>query len=138
MVILVRKTSGEVLGSSTDNAVYSGADPAYFQAVLDPPVPDGQDLSVRKIWTGAVMRNATAPELATFAPAAAVDLNLHQRTRARDYFQSDPVLRKTLRAIAGLTTTQLNTLRALHGLAALTRAQVEQAIVDAIAAGTYD
>ena len=140
MVFLYRKTSGQVLGVSIDGTAYSGVDATYFASVQDPPTPNGADLAVAKRWDGTNLRNATNPEVSGFAAFIATDNNLVARAAAINRLQSDVILRKILRAIVGQMVTQLNTLRTQPSttFAAITEAQAEQAIVDAINAGTFD
>lgn len=140
MVFLVRKSSGEVLGVSTDPATYAGIDATFMQTVADPPTPNGLATLADKIWDGTSVRDATAPELATFPTAQASDLNLQQRAAAILRLQVDPVLRKVLRAIVGQLIVQLNVVRQnpTTVFAAITEAQAETAIVNAINAGTFD
>jgi hypothetical protein len=111
MVILVRKSSGEVISISTDASPYSGVDPAYFITVTDPPRGNGDDLAVKKIWTGTIMRDARPGEIAAFATSETSDNLKQTRQRAIDDLQNDPVLRKTLMAFLSVMLGQINTLR---------------------------
>lgn len=140
MIFLFRKSSGQVLIASTDNTNFAGSDPTYFGTVIDPPQPDGADLGIPKIWDGTNLRNATALEISNFPTFTATDVNLQNRTAAIVRLQTDVVFRKVLRAIVGQVVVQLNVLRTnpAIGLAAITEAQAENAIVNAINAGTFD
>ncbi|HXU04409.1 MAG TPA: hypothetical protein VN903_25785 [Polyangia bacterium] len=142
MTFLYRKSSGEVVSANTrDDLAYGSAiESAYFAAVVNPAAPNGTDLAVPKVFDGSVLRNATAPEIAAFAAAANSDDTMRARGGAVSAFQTDPALRKILRAIVGLTVQQINTLRTqpTTTFSALTEAQVFTAIVNAINAGTYD
>jgi hypothetical protein len=139
-IFLYRKNGGQALAVSVDGAAFTGLDTTFFDTLTNPPVPDGVDLSVPKMWDGTSLRNATAPEQTAFVTAAATDLTLQQRAKAVAALQSDPNLRKILRAIVGLTVQQINTLRTQPTtvFSAITEAQAQTSIVAAINAGTYD
>ena len=139
MIYLFRVNGGEVLSVSIDPTAYAGID-SLLSTVTNPPTPDGLDLAVPKIWDGTNLRNATAGEIATFVTAAATDLTTTQRNTAVARFQTDPNFRKVLRSIVGLMVTQLNIVRQnpTTVFAAITQAQAETAIVNAINAGTFD
>lgn len=111
MVFLYRKNGGEVLGVSTDPSAYADADATYYGALTDPAAPNGADLSVPKIYDGSQVRNASAPEQATFVTAAATDANLQQRTAALALAITNPVQRKILIGIVSVLIDELNTLR---------------------------
>lgn len=140
MIFLYRKSGGQVLGATVDVSAYAGIDATYFATVTDPPQSNGADLSVPKIYDLTNLRDATVPEQAAFVTAAASDLNLQQRAAAINRLQTDPVLRKILRAIVGSTLTAINPVRQnpTTTFAAISQAQAETAILAAINAGTFD
>ena len=112
MVFMYRISSGEVMGVSTDPATYAGINTTYYGTRVDPPTPNGADLSVPKIWDGGSVRNATANEIAGFPNFAASDLNLQQRDMAWDKYQgSDGVTRKYLRAAVSVLLDEINLIR---------------------------
>ena len=69
---LYRVRSGEVEGVSVDSSAWLSTAPEYA-VVLNPPTPDGADLAIPKIYTGTVLRNATAGEIAGFQAAQDLD-----------------------------------------------------------------
>lgn len=146
MTFLYRLNGGEVIGASVDVSGFGGIDATYFGTVTDPALSNGADLSVPKIYDGSVLRNATAGEISAFAVAATNDTIFQQRTRAIARFNGDADFRKILRAIVGLTVSELNLIRAktsntanpAQPMPARTEAQVQTSIVNAINAGTYD
>lgn len=71
---------------------------AYMAEVTDPTAPDGNDLSPTKIWTGTVMRDATAPEAASGRSLLATDVTTAESFQAQESAADDPVLRRILKA----------------------------------------
>jgi hypothetical protein len=80
MIFLYRKSSGEVLGASTDEAIYRQIDRQYYDTVADPMTLHGTDLRPVKIWDGLVLRQATVDEQRRFREAAAIDFARHKLT----------------------------------------------------------
>ncbi len=147
IIALYRKNGGEVLGISVDSNAYIGIDPTYFGSIVDPTVLNGADLITPKHYDGVTtIRNATANEITTSAAATLTDINLQQRDLAIFRLQTDPVLRKVLRAIVSIMVTQLNLIRShvdstaspASPLSQITQNQAVTAIVNAINAGTFD
>ena len=138
MIFLYRITSEEVVRVATNSNAFDDEDTTYFATVLDPSTPDGQNLVPAKIRDGTTVRNATAPEIATFAAAEATDLTLIDRTSAKDIFDTGSVSKKYLKAIVQVTLDEINTLRGLHSLADRTLAQAKSAINSKIDAGEFD
>lgn len=141
MVFQYRKSSGEVLGVSADNAAYAGQDATYYASVQDPPQPNGADLSTAKIWDGTNLRNATSGEISGFPASTATDLTLQQRAVAWNRLQgTDAITRKMLQAIVSVLLDEINTLRtnAALGLSARTMAQAKTAILNKLGSGTVD
>lgn len=110
--VLYRLNGGEVKGISI-------ADPwplfpdAFFGKVVDPPTPDGGNLSPRKIYDGTDMRNATAAEITNFAVAESDDENLQARTLAKDLLDEARSVAtiKAIKALIELLVDDLNILR---------------------------
>jgi len=155
---IYRKRSGEVVATTLKPANVDGrlyvlaqgavVDTAYLGTAVEPPLPDGVDMSVPKMFDGTSVRNATAGEIAAFAAAVAADQAIQIRQAAIDLVTNDVTLRKVVKAvvgelIAGLVPV-LNQLRQnpTTTFAALdqntVRQNVMQAIATAIQAGTYD
>jgi len=131
-------SSNEVKGVTSDPNTYDNIDTNFQATIVDPATPDGIGTVPTKIKDGAVVRNATGPEIAGFPALAAADQVLKDRTAAKDFFDLDPVTRKYLKAIVQVTLDEINTLRALHSLADRTPAQAKAAIEGKIDAGDYD
>lgn len=138
MVYLYRKNGGKVEGVSSDNTAYAVIDTTFYATVTDPSAPNGSDLGTPKIWDGSAIRNATGPEIATFATALATDTNLSFRALAKQRLQQDLILRKVLQALVAALLTEINTLRAQHSLAARTQTQAINAILANIDSGSFD
>jgi hypothetical protein len=138
MVFQYRKRGGQVLAASTDPNNFT--DDVYFGVLTNPPTPNGTDLSVPKIWDGTQVRNATAPEIATFASAAAIDQNLIERDQAVAWFTANPVQRKILRGMMAVMVDEINILRQnpTAVLSARTQTQGETAVLNKIASGAVD
>ncbi len=117
---------------------YDNEDPTYFGTITDPTLPDGKDLAIPKIKDGTTVRNATGPEILTFATAKSTDQTLIDRASAKDTYDLDPVAKKYLKAIVELMLDEINTLRALHSLSDRTLAQAKTAIDNKIDSGNFD
>lgn len=120
---LHRINGGEVLGISSDPNTYAGLRDPLLAIRQSPPIPDGRDLVPAKIWDGFSVRNATAAEFANFRVAEATDANIEIKQTAQDLVDVDITWRKTLQALVLTLIDEINTLRALHSLPALTLAQ---------------
>lgn len=145
MVVRYRLNGGQVLGVSTDNT-YAADNTTYYGALVDPVSPDGLDLTVPKVVAAGQVRNATAQEIANFSTAEAADNVLIERDNAILRLQTDKDLRRLLRAILGLTVTQINLLRSKIAnnsnpatpMTQITEAAAVNAVITAIRNGTYD
>jgi hypothetical protein len=133
-----RKNGGEVDGMADASGYWDGDDPDFFGVLADPSTPDGASLVPQKIWTGSVVRNATAPEIANFATAEATDDNLIHRKKANDYISVHPTTRKALKSLVKVIIAEINVLRAQHSLADRTLAQALTAIEAEIGGGDQD
>lgn len=129
---LFRKTSGEVVKISLRNQAFADADPTFWGVLTDPAFPDGTDVRdmdtdpagplrvlgfSKRAVPGPIVRNATAPEIALFAPAQADDENQMDADRAGSLFETDPQTRKLFTALMDVARIEVNTLRAEHALA---------------------
>jgi len=72
--------------------------------------------------------NAYAAGQAAIDAAFAVDEDVRGKTRKKDLYDNDPVLQ----AVVAWATDEINTLRALHALPALTPAAVDAAVKNKI------
>src|ERR1051325_2555114 len=108
---IYRKRGGEVFATigqpvNIDERLYilrpgDVIDTPYVGTVVDPPLPDGNDLHVRKIFDGAGVRNATAAEITAFDAAAALDQAIQIRAQAIDLVSNDIKMRKVIKAVVG-------------------------------------
>jgi hypothetical protein len=135
---LYRKNGGEVMGVSSEADSYANVDATYYGVATDPGTPDGASLDPAKIWDDPNVRNATAPEIAAFSAAEAVDTNLQDRQKAKDLLDSQPQMRKVLRSLVEVIIDEINTLRALHSLGDRTLTQAKTEILNKIDAGGND
>lgn len=112
MTYLYRISGGEVLGVSTDPSTYAAVDSAYYGVAVDPTTPDGNDLSVPKIFTApSTVRNATPAEQTAFVSAGSIDANLQQRAAALVLFQTNLTQRKVLQGLVAVLVDENNILR---------------------------
>lgn len=141
---LFRKSSGEVVKISLSDQAFLDADPTFWGVLTDPAFPDGTDVrdmdpdpagplrvlgfSKRAVPGPPTVRNATAPEIATFAAAQTDDENQMDADRAKQLFEMDPQTRKLFIALMDATRTEVNTLRAEHALPDRTLDQWKTAI----------
>lgn len=130
---LFRKSSGEVVKISLSDQAFLDADPTFWGVLTDPAFPDGTDVrdmdtdpagplrvlgfSKRAVPGPPTVRNATAPEIAMFAPAQTDDENQMDADRADSLLANDPQTRKLFTALMDVARTEVNTLRAEHGFA---------------------
>ena len=121
MIILYRRTGGRVEGLAPSNTGAFSAHDAVYALVVDPPMPDGADLTVPKVYDGSVMRNATAGEIAGFAAAQAGD----DTRRAQGEIDNWPVM---IKALVLALVDEINILRQAASLSARTPAQALAAI----------
>lgn len=137
-LFLYRINGGKVLGISTDPAAYSNIDTSFFATIDNPSVPDGEDLTIAKIWDVTQVRNATSAEIAAFVTAESQDQVSTDRMQAKASINSLPITKKYLQAIVSLLLDEINTLRALHSLTDRTIAQAKTAIDNKIDSGNFD
>jgi len=134
---LYRINGGEVLKISTTDQTFAERDTDYWAVLTDPTLPDGTE--VREGNTGPLrvlgyskfadvggneVRNATQPEIDTFAPAETEDENLMDQGGARGIFAQHPRWRKLLTAIVDVNILEFNIQRDWN-------MQMQQAIADA-------
>ena len=142
--VLYRISSGEVMEISTSNKTESdfGMSSTYFGVLTDPPFTDGTQwlgpnyesrlFGYAKINDNSTIRNATQEEIDGFLLAAVGDRNQQQADRAKVYFQNDPEFRRIMNAFADILVSEINILRAEHGLADRTLSQLKTAIINRI------
>ena len=137
---LYRINGGEVLGATVDDpltvwqGLLSGDNATYYTSVTDADTSgytDGQ----RAIYSGGVIRDATAPEIVNFPVAQAEDENLLARLIAKDVMDASVIERKKWKALAAILIDEINTLRALHSLPDRTLAQAKTAFINKIEGG---
>ena len=142
MVFVYRKNGGQVVATViTFGDVAAFCDSTYFAATADePPQPDGNDLSIPKIWDGTNVRNATAAEITAFATAATTDDAIRTRAVGVGTILNDPAFRKIFGALLDLLVNQFNQVRTqpTTAFAAITKAQARTAWLNAINDGSND
>lgn len=125
---LYRLSSNEDLKISVNDQTFSDRDPAVFAVLVDPTTPDGTDvrdtstdpsgplrvLGFAKIAEpgGNNVRNATQPEIDTFAPAELDDDNQLDAVQADYLWANHPQWRKLFIAYLRLIGQENNILRA--------------------------
>lgn len=115
---LYRLSSGEVEKISLTNQSFADRDTTYWGVLTDPTIVDGnvtrplRVLGFAKIWDGSVLRNATQPEIETFAPAEADDQSQEDADQAISFLETHPVFRKQMIAFADILKDEINLLRA--------------------------
>ena len=114
--VLYRLSSGEVLKISERGQSFSDADPLYLSILIDPAFPDGTDVREERAdgtlgplrvlgfakfadVPGAIVRNATQPEIDTFAPLEEADTDLQDTARAADLGDIHPHFRRMVKAV---------------------------------------
>ncbi len=122
---LYRINGGEALGMSTSSY---GSLPTYFAEVNNPTEQDGAGLSPKKIYTGGVLRNATAGEITAFAAAKVADDKAASQLAAKSLLDDGVFSSPVVRGLAELILDEINILRANDGLAARTKTQLINAI----------
>jgi hypothetical protein len=130
-----RKNGGEVTGISIQDVFQ---DTTYSGFLTDPSAPDGLDLSTPKINDSGTVRNATGPEIAAFPTYQAEDENLMQREQAKTLLNSHPMYKKLLKGLVTVLISEINLLRAQHGLTDRTLQQAVDAILSEIDTGAND
>jgi len=142
---LYRISSGEVIKISLRGQSFDTRDPTIWGVLTDPTLPDGdsvretrpdgtlgplRQLGFAKLAiTGSnTCRNATRPEIDAFEPSELDDENTQDAAQAIDLFQAHPKFRKILIALAEITRSEINILRAQHGLPPRSSTQLRNAI----------
>lgn len=106
---IYRINGGEVDRASQHS--HNGNLAPFFAEVQDPSTPDGTDLAVKKIFTGGVVRNATAQEITGFVTAKAQDDATQAHSLSEVLFNLNNLNGVALKAIAAVVIDELNTLR---------------------------
>jgi len=125
---IYRQSTKEVLKVSLINQDFSQRDPVVYGVLTDPALPDGSQ--VREVspdgtlgpWRilgfskiadplGNLVRNATAPEISTFAPGEAADEATLDAQQAANLFDTDPQFRKLFIAYSDILRGEFNLLR---------------------------
>lgn len=130
MQFLYRKSSGQVLGVSSDDS-YGGLDTPFLTAATDPATPDGIDLSVPKIFVSGTntVRNATSGEIAGFPAAEAADMATEKKSTANTFLdQLEEPIGILVQALALVVLDEVNALRSAAGLPARTVNQLRGSI----------
>jgi hypothetical protein len=118
---LYRINGGEVIKISGTDQTWPDRNTTYWGVLTDPPFPDGtvvrepdgplRVLGFAKINDAGTVRNATQPEIDTFAPAQTADENLQDAGGAEDLFLNHPRFRKLMTAYSDIIKDELNILR---------------------------
>lgn len=120
---LYRISSNEVVKISLANQAWPLVDATFWAVLTDPAFPDGTavldpngDLRVLGFSKfadvgGNTVRNATQPEIDTFAPAQVDDENQQDATAADDIFFSNPRFRKLMTAYSDIIKDEFNAVR---------------------------
>lgn len=145
--VLYRRSSGEVIKISLINQPFAAVDQTYYGVLTDPPMPDGTDareklgdgtlgplrqVGFSKIWDGSEVRNSTAGEIAGFAGPEIDDINTADAAGALEVLSTHPHFRRAFTAFAKVVMSELNILRAQHGLNPRTLAQLKTAMANAV------
>ena len=133
---LYRKSSGESKHVST--SPFDLYDSNYFEQVEDTELIDGKDTSIPKIYDGVRIRNATPGEIAGFAANEDADLLDKIRKQEIDFLQDNSRRNIAIKALIKNIVAQFNVLRAAHGLPAITKEQVINALTSDIQDGFAD
>ncbi len=145
---LFRIRGGEVIKVQLSGQDFSDADSTYWGVLTDPSRPDGdqvRDLSgedgelgplrvlgFAKFNDAGTVRNATQAEIDAFVTGEAEDKKDMQVTGAVGALSVNPRFRKAFKALALGMMDEINILRALHGLAPRTKAQLLTAVNDRV------
>ncbi len=138
---LYRINGGRVKSVSSNGAVaFVDIDPSFEATIDDPSTPDGANLTPVKIFVSpSTIRNATDTEVTAFNTADTVDENLQARNNAKNSLEGNAlVTRKVLRSLIDILVSEINALRALHGMSNRTTQQAITAIKNKIDDGEYD
>lgn len=118
---LYRISSNEVVKISLSDQQFSDRDTNFWGVLSDPPFPDGTQtrplegdlrvLGYSKINDAGTVRNATQPEIDTFAAAQEDDENQQDATGAQALFLVHPRNRKQMTAFADIIKDEFNILR---------------------------
>lgn len=129
---LYRINGGEVRGVSVSPTAYSNLTDPFLTIAVDPPTPDGENLSIPKIWDLTSVRNATAGEITAFDVATAEDQATSDKLDAQDLIDTQIVFRKAFKALVLTLIDELNILKTIHSLPNRTLAQAISTIKDKI------
>ena len=120
---LYRISSGEVVKISLANQTWPQVDSTFWAVLTDPALPDGTqviddngDLRVLGFAKfadvgGDTVRNATQPEIDTFAPAQTEDENQQDADGADSLFIDHPRWRQLYTAYSDIIKDEMNILR---------------------------
>jgi len=120
---IYRKNRGEVLGASSNDAVFESN--RFFGVSVNPSTPDGGDLAITKIHVSGVVRNADAGEISNFSSAITEDDALQIRVDSSGSLDKNNNFGLHARAILEVIRSEINILRAEHGLSDRTRRQIK-------------
>jgi len=139
---LYRISSNEVYKISEENDIFAFDVSDQLAVATSVSTPDGDAtwdtsgnlrvLGYSKILDGTTVRNATQEEIDTFAAFEAEDRNIKEADQATAYFQNDPRIRRIMIAFADILVSEINILRAEHGLSDRTLQQLKTAIINRI------
>jgi hypothetical protein len=142
ITVLYRKSSGEVVKISVKGQTFVDRNQTYWGVLTDPSLPDGNEcrpeggdlrvLGFAKINDSGTVRNATQPEIDSFAAFEDDDENSQDADAAIDLFESHPRFRKMMIAFADVIKDEINILRQQHSLSDRTLEQLKTAIKNRI------
>lgn len=120
---IYRKNRGEILGVSSNDTSFEST--RFFGVSIDPSTPDGVDLATLKIHVSGVVRNADAGEISNFSSAITEDNALQIRVDSSGSLDKNNNFGLHARAILEVIRSEINILRAEHGLSDRTRRQIK-------------
>jgi len=127
---LYRKSSGEVIGASTDEAAFFESE--FFGVVQS---EEKIDVAAARFTDGEQIREATIEEAAKFSESLLADAVAEQKTQAKDAIdlkEQSGFLPRSLRGLAAVLLAEINEMRKDLGMEAKTLENLKTAIKAAI------
>ena len=111
MAYFLYRLNGGYVESASTSAI-SGYDAAIFAVANNPTAVDGEDIGVRKVFDGSVVRNSTGTENSNYTIKVSEDSVAAGKEASKAGLDLMPLVRGTLDSIR----KEINVLRSLHGL----------------------
>lgn len=135
---MYRKNGGQVVGTTMRDDGFGEVDEDFFATVDDPEIPDGDDLSVPKIFDSGRVRDATPAEVSQFTASRSSDQVLVDKKAAKKFIQENTVSKKYLMAIVDAFLDEINSIRNRNNLRPRNRRQLINAILQKIDTENFD